>query len=73
MTSKSTRKPYAILDCQSFFQKMDIKQNQNILHDNVITIQECEFLYKNINFCIKKKTMKCIDSEDIFSEDCHCE
>lgn len=62
------------LDCQSYFHKMDILDSQNnILVENYITFGECEALYYNYKNCIQSEKIKCIDSENIFNEDCKCE
>jgi len=64
---------HAILDCQSFFQKMDFKDKDGqLIFENVISINECEYLYDNITACIKESKTKCIDSDDLYNESCEC-
>ena len=64
---------YIILDCQSFFQKFDFYNKQNnLLFENYITINECEFLYQKTISCLKEHKRKCFNSDDIFSQDCEC-
>lgn len=61
------------LDCQSFFHKFDFYDGtNNMLFENFISFGECEYLYENINACLKQEKTKCVDTEDIFNEDCNC-
>ena len=62
------------LDCQSYFQKVDIFDRQNtMLSENYITYGECEYLYKTITECLETENSKCVDSEDIFNSSCKCQ
>lgn len=64
---------YAKLDCQSYFHKFDFFNSSNQLtHENYISFGECEYLYKNFKSCMQKEGIKCVDTEDIFSQNCQC-
>lgn len=72
LTSKSQSEKIK-LDCQSYFQKLDfLDANDNIIFENYITYGECEYLYENFNQCLSTEKAKCVDSEDIFNQDCSC-
>jgi hypothetical protein len=65
---------YGQLDCQSFFKKFDFfDQKDRPLAENYITMSECEYIYTNIEQCIAKNSVKCIDSDNIFNTSCDCE
>lgn len=65
---------HAILDCQSFFQKLDFKNSEDSLHQEYyITQSECKYIYDVIQMCLEKQQSKCLDSEDIFNPTCQCQ
>lgn len=62
-----------ILDCQSFFHKLDFYDSSGQLtEENYITFGECEYLYENFNKCLQTEKVKCIDNQDLFNPDCIC-
>lgn len=64
---------YAKLDCQSYFQKLELYNSKDILQsENYITFGECEYIYKNFLQCMQSTGSKCINSQDILAEDCNC-
>lgn len=64
---------FAILDCQSYFQKMDFKEVPNItLAENFITMDECESIYGNIKWCFEQNKNKCFDSDAVLLQSCEC-
>lgn len=74
LTDPAKLSAYAFLDCQSYFQKFDFKNKDGkIIHENYITINECEYLFDNIRSCLKNHQNKCVSSEDIFNQDCNCQ
>lgn len=65
---------YAILDCQSFIQKMDLfDEAGNLISENPISINECEYLFDQFITCFDKKQDKCIDTKDLFRDGCLCD
>jgi hypothetical protein len=66
-------KEYAKLDCQSYFHKFDVyNAKDQVSHENFISFGECEYIYKSFQSCIKKEGIKCLDTDDIFNQDCKC-
>jgi hypothetical protein len=64
---------YAILDCQSYFQKMDFKDSQGeTMAENFITMDECEEIYSNIKWCFQQNKNKCFDSDAVLIQSCEC-
>lgn len=64
---------FAILDCQSYFQKIDFKKVPNInLAENYITMDECESIYGNIKWCFEQNKNKCLDSDAVLLQSCEC-
>jgi hypothetical protein len=73
ISDTANSKEYAKLDCQSYFHKFDIYDQKNqISHENFISFGECEYLYNNIQSCIQKKGIKCVDTDNIFDQNCEC-
>ena len=73
LSNDQNNKQTVKLDCQSYFHKLDVLDNQgSVLQENFISFGECEYIYKNITQCLKKEKIKCIDSEDIFNTSCNC-
>ncbi|MCT4641705.1 MAG: hypothetical protein N4A33_05355 [Bacteriovoracaceae bacterium] len=70
--SHITSETSARLDCQSFFQKFDIKRKDQIVSENYITISECELLYTKIDTCLKKVKYVCFDTKDLYQTKCSC-
>lgn len=69
----SGQNEYAKLDCQSYFHKFDLyDSNNNLKHENYISFGECEYLYKNFKSCLNKQGSKCVNSDDIFDQNCDC-
>ena len=65
---------HAILDCQSYFQKLEFKSAENEMYQEYyITQSECHALYESIKNCLTVKKNKCMDSNDIFNTSCYCE
>lgn len=65
---------HVILDCQSFFQKIDFFDSKGkITSENFISINECEYLYQQTVKCLQKEKRKCFDSEFLFYDECGCE
>jgi len=61
------------LDCQSFIHKLDIEDSKlNVTYENFIDFYECEELYIKFARCIKDEKTVCIDSNNIFSDQCSC-
>ena len=68
-----SKQEYAKLDCQSYFHKFDIYNTKDqVVQENYISFGECEYLYNNFATCIKDEGIKCLDTEDIFDQDCKC-
>lgn len=64
---------YAFLDCQSFFHKFDIyNKSEQLEFENYISISECRKIFDITLACLDKDGIKCVDTENIFSQDCHC-
>lgn len=64
---------FAILDCQSFFQKMDFyTANDDIVLENFITMDECEEIYSNIKWCFEQNKNKCFDPNTVLMQSCEC-
>lgn len=64
----------AVLDCQSFFKKIDFFDKKGLLvSENYITMGECEYLYEQTMSCLDKSLNKCLDSDYIFSDTCSCD
>ena len=66
---------YAILDCQSFFQKMDFytpSDSNGIVLENFITMDECEEIYSNIKWCFEQNKNKCFDPNAVLMQSCEC-
>ena len=73
LSDNTGSKEFAKLDCQSYFHKLDIFNSKNQLsHENFISFSECEYLYKNFKSCIKQVGVKCLDTNDIFDQNCKC-
>jgi hypothetical protein len=71
--SPSTPNGHIVLDCQSYFQKLDFyNQSSHLIFENYITIDECQELYLNTKSCLEKQGNKCFDSNNIFDESCSC-
>lgn len=65
---------HAILDCQSFFQKLDFFDSKGeVTSENYININECEYLHQQTVQCLLKEKKKCFDSDFIFYDACECE
>lgn len=74
LTNGSSNQGEVHLDCQSYFQKLDFyDEKSQLLFENYISLSECEYLYKNFSNCLQKEKIKCIDSDDIFNENCQCQ
>lgn len=70
--TKSTNYHY-VLDCQSYFNKLDLfDQNNQLQEELFISSGECAYLWENINQCITDKGSKCLNSGDIFNSSCSC-
>lgn len=63
---------FANLDCQSFFQKLDFYENDQLITENFLNISECEFIYGEILQCFKEGKSKCFSTENIFKQGCDC-
>ena len=64
---------YGRLDCQSFFKKLDFFSSDNqLISENYISIDECEYIYNNIQSCIAQNSTKCIEEGDILNTSCKC-
>ena len=63
---------FANLDCQSFFQKFDFYENDQLITENFLTISECEFIYKETLQCFQDGKSKCFSTESIFKTGCDC-
>lgn len=73
LTNSKPNSYYGILDCQSFFQKLDFYDLDGLLiTENFITINECIQFYEVTARCIEKNNTKCFDMSDIFSPNCNC-
>ena len=40
--------------------------------ENYISYDECEYIYKATLNCLNTIGIKCVDKDDIFSEECEC-
>ncbi len=72
---KSTKKdsPSIVLDCQSFINKLDFyDKNQMKTSDNIIGNDECETMYNHVNRCLDSKGIKCFDPMNINIDSCGC-
>lgn len=73
LSSDNQKDGHAILDCQSYFQKIDFyDKDDKIVSDNVISIGECEYIHDVIAQCLAANKDKCLDSEDVFNDSCEC-
>lgn len=64
---------YALIDCQSFFQKADFyNAKSSLLSENYISVHECTEIYANIKSCLKQSKIKCLDSNYLFDTGCEC-
>ena len=64
----------AVLDCQSFIQKFDFYDDQGNLHfENVININECQYLHNQVVTCFDNNQPKCFDTDNIFKDSCLCD
>jgi len=73
LTHETDNSNQAVLDCQSFIQKLDFFDEQgSLVSENVIDITECEQIYNNTVSCFNNKQNKCFDTEDIFNTACVC-
>lgn len=70
--SKLESKKSVVLDCQSFFHKLDFYHKDRLIKEFYIDQGECHFIYSNTKQCFSKKGHYCFDSKDIFKKDCHC-
>lgn len=65
---------YTVLDCQSFIQRLDtFGKHDELLNESVITYTECEELFFKYDRCIEKQKSVCIDTKDLFSNNCSCQ
>jgi len=73
--SNSTHSKYSgALTCQNFIKKLDFFDTQGgLLHENYITMEECQEIYDNTLRCFKKSKDKCFDMNNILSILCECE
>jgi hypothetical protein len=63
----------AIIDCQSFFHKLDFIHNPSgEIIENFLTTNECQDIYLHVNDCIEKEGYVCIETDDIFNDQCFC-
>lgn len=63
----------AVLDCQSFFHKLDFYHNPSgEMAENFISFSECKNLYDKISTCIDEEGVVCLDTDDIFVDSCYC-
>lgn len=73
LTHSKDSQHFAILDCQSYFQKIDFKKTPNeTLAENFITMDECELIYGNIKWCFEQNKNKCFDSDAVLLQSCEC-
>ena len=65
---------HIILDCQSYFQKVDFFDGAGTaISENVISINECEYLYDVVNKCLLQNKVKCFDTDHLFNDECGCD
>lgn len=63
----------AVLDCQSFFHKLDFVHNPSgEILENFLSFQECEDIYYKVTDCIKNEGYVCIETDDIHNIQCYC-
>ena len=61
-----------VLDCQSFFQKLDFLAQGSLIEEHYISINECEFFYEKINECLTLEEKICFDTTNLFKANCDC-
>jgi hypothetical protein len=63
----------AVLDCQSFFHKLDFIHNPSgEVLENFLSFKECEDIYYKVTDCLKTEGYVCIDTDDILDNQCYC-
>lgn len=66
-------KYYGNLDCQSFIKKLDIYNSKgDLMDEEYIGINGCEFIYLETASCLEKNQPKCINTNDLFKPGCDC-
>lgn len=63
----------AKLDCQSFFHKFDIFDENNMISESYITINECSLLYKKVMTCLEVQKFVCFKESDLYEANCRCD
>lgn len=63
----------ARLDCMSFFHKLDFIYNPtgDVL-EQVLSASECEYMFNKISSCIDSEGYVCIETDDVFQDNCFC-
>jgi len=63
----------AVLDCQSFFHKLDFYHNPSgEMIENFLTTHECQELYYKVTDCLQSQGSICLETDDIFKNQCDC-
>ena len=63
----------AVLDCQSFFHKLDFIHNPSgEVSENFISFDECKFVYDKVSNCLETEGFVCLETDDILAEGCYC-
>jgi hypothetical protein len=60
------------LECQSFFNKFDIYNKDELISERYITRKECEVLETKTRICLKEKKQVCFNDVDIYEAKCNC-
>lgn len=73
MLVKEDHDYFGILDCQSYFNKLELyDEKSEIEEDQVIYRYECEYLFRKIDRCLLNKKRVCLDTDDLWLESCEC-
>lgn len=72
LLTSSQENQSVVLDCQSFFQKIDFFVDDEIQSENFISINECEWLFDKTRACLRRNREVCLDSDDLWSDSCKC-
>ena len=73
LLSSSKHKAEGILDCQSFFNKLDFySASGQLISENFVFPDECEEIYSRTIYCLENYGSQCFDSQNIFNNSCDC-